>query len=202
MAQIARLGPYCWLRIPIRGLNRAHDLGQPCTISVRRGWGLVPLGRPHAALQRAWGAGSRPRGARVAGVHLKRGTLPIYITVYSPLQSSLNTPELQRAAAMVSMAPKGWGATSRRAGRAARSEALAGGISRGWRSHSRAPPTFHSLILHTIRTGGTKMSAHATARRDRRRTRHHEEPACPGGRGRPSSRSGLPRNCFWARGFF
>ena len=41
------------------------------------------------------------------------------------------TPELHRAAAMVCMAPKGWGAPSREVSRAARKAALEGGIDGG-----------------------------------------------------------------------
>jgi hypothetical protein len=34
LAQIARLGPTLWLKIPIKALKLAHNLGQPCTIFV------------------------------------------------------------------------------------------------------------------------------------------------------------------------
>ena len=35
LAQIARLGPTLWLKIPIRALKLAHNLGQPCAMFVQ-----------------------------------------------------------------------------------------------------------------------------------------------------------------------
>ena len=43
LAQIARLGPTLWLKIPIRALKLAHNLGQPCTIFVSSPFGLARL---------------------------------------------------------------------------------------------------------------------------------------------------------------
>ena len=34
LAQLARLGPTLWLKIPIRALKLAHNVGHPCTIFV------------------------------------------------------------------------------------------------------------------------------------------------------------------------
>jgi hypothetical protein len=34
LARIARLSADFWMKIPIRALNLAHDLGQPCTFFV------------------------------------------------------------------------------------------------------------------------------------------------------------------------
>ena len=53
--RIARLGPVFWLhglRIRIRNLNLAHDLGHPCVICVAKAGMMVgEIGLDHAATE-------------------------------------------------------------------------------------------------------------------------------------------------------
>ena len=58
LARIARLGPTLWLKIPIRALKLAQNLGQPCAIFV---------------YGRATGARARPRGAAGGRAHRPGG---------------------------------------------------------------------------------------------------------------------------------